>query len=87
MTVGESFEKAATSTIPWKKIAMKLFSQVSQDRLAEIMSPEGLAAITEQDEEEFSERAQAEWEKLAEKTVKTHQGKVTFKNTIITKID
>ena len=79
VTVGEDYEQKIVNALPMQKLLMKLASQVSQERLVEMLSPAVLEAITEKEVEDFSERIKAEWDKLAATTEKTCKGKVTAK--------
>lgn len=79
VTVGKEYDQKIVNALPMQKLLMKLASQISQERLVEMLSPESLNAITEKEVEEFSERIQAEWDKLAQSTTKTCNGKVTAK--------
>jgi len=79
VTVGEDYEQNHSAALPMMKLVLKLASQVSQERLVEMLSPAVLEAITEKEVEDFSERIKAEWDKLAATTEKTCKGKVTAK--------
>lgn len=77
--VGEDYEQAIVNALPVQKLLMKLASQVSQERLVEMLSPESLDAISDKEVEDFSERIKGEWDKLAKSTTKPCKGKVTAK--------
>ena len=77
--VGEDYEQRIVGKLPLAKLVMKLASQVSSDRLAKMLSPESLEAISDKDAKDFSDRIQADWAKLSEATATDCKGKVTAK--------
>ena len=84
--VGKDYEQNVVNKLPLMKLVMKLASQVSQERLATMLSPEALKKFSDQDVKEFSERIQDEWDKLADTTKQTCKGKVTSK-LVVTSVD
>jgi hypothetical protein len=79
VTVGKDYNQKIVNALPIQKLLMKLASQVSQERLVEMLSPESLDAISDKEVEDFSERIKGEWEKLSKSTTTTCKGKVTAK--------
>jgi len=84
--VGEDYDQNIVADLPMKKLVMALASQVSQVRLAKMLSPEALEKISDKEADEFSKRIQTEWQKLADSTEKTCKGKVTSK-LVVTSVD
>ena len=77
--VGEDYGQNIVADLPLMKLVMKLASQVSQERLSKMLSPEALSKISDKDVKEFSERIQEQRKQLADSTKKTCKGKVTAK--------
>ena len=79
VTVGDDYEQRIVGKLPLAKLVMKLASQVSSERLAKMLSPESLEAISDKDAKDFSDRIQADWAEMSESTVTDCKGKVTSK--------
>ena len=77
--VGKDFDKANIASLPLMKLVLKLASQVSDENLAKMISPEALAKVSDKEVKEFSERIQSEWAKLAKSVTQKYKGQVTSK--------
>ena len=79
VTVGDDYEQRIVGKLPLAKLVMKLASQISSERLAKMLSPKSLDAISDKDAKDFSDRIQADWAEMSESTVTDCKGKVTSK--------
>lgn len=73
--VGEDYTGKVTAALPMQKLFMAVASNLSTERLEQILR--NIDKIDDKEVEEFSARIQGVWEKLAETTTKPCKGKVT----------